>query len=127
MVQENQNRWLQVETKYKIQHNFKYLHNLIFFSEGSVLVDYLIELNNISKQVDTRELKTLFHSALEDAFTKTNREPKASDLSKQHDMEGKLTLGNFVVDPKYTDFVGKYKNSLDVNYQKINKSLINFI
>lgn len=89
------------------------------FSEGSVLVDYLVELNDLGRQVDTLEIKKLFHDSLEDAATATvmpkvsaitNREPKASSIdneSEQSSLEGKLSFGNFVVDPKYTDFISK--------------------
>lgn len=72
-------------------------------------MDYLVELNNVSTQIDTRELKSLFNDALKDAFAKslTNREPKASDIGSAEKENGKLTLGNFVIDPTYTDFVGK--------------------
>lgn len=74
-----------------------------------MLVDYWVELNNVTREVNTRELKSLFHQALESALkSSSNREAKASDLNEEQNIENKLTLGNFVVDPMYTDFVGKY-------------------
>lgn len=79
------------------------------FSEGSVLVDYLVELNDVARQVDTQEIKKLFHESLDDAlltFGSSNRAGKALNETK---LEGKLSLGNFVVDPDYTDFLGKYR------------------
>ncbi|KAF5289821.1 hypothetical protein FQA39_LY14976 [Lamprigera yunnana] len=77
------------------------------FSEGSVLVDYLVELNNVSSQINTKELKGLFHDALEEALAKNanNREAKSSDLRTPVGGSGNLALGNFMVDPTYTDFV----------------------
>lgn len=82
------------------------------FTEGSVLVDYLVELTDLGGQVDTVEIKKLFHEALDDSLTNSvsNREAKANDLGEnegEEKMEGKLGLGGFIVDPKYTDFVGK--------------------
>lgn len=73
------------------------------------MVDYLVELNDIGRQIDTLEIKRLFHESLEDALTKSsNREAKSNDISGER-LEGKFNLGGFVVDPKYTDFVGKSK------------------
>ncbi|KAF5308399.1 hypothetical protein FQR65_LT06220 [Abscondita terminalis] len=77
------------------------------FSKGSVLVDYLVELNNVSREINTKDLKGLFHDALEEALAKNanTREAKSSDLGKNADDDNKLLLGNFMVDPTYTDFV----------------------
>lgn len=72
------------------------------FSEGSVLVDYLVELNEIGRQVDTQEIKRLFHQSLMDSSPK-NREPKS--LNQSAVAEARIALGQFEVDPKYTDFV----------------------
>lgn len=72
-----------------------------------MLVDYLVELNDVGRQVDTQEIKKLFHESLDDALLTiegSNREGKALNESK---LEGKLSLGNFIVDPAYTDFLGK--------------------
>lgn len=84
-------------------------------SEGSVLVDYLVELNDLGRQIDTVEIKKLFHESLDDALlnsVSSNREGKSLNETK---LEGKLSLGNFVVDPKYTDFVGKFREKDDFN------------
>lgn len=80
------------------------------FSEGSVLVDYLIELNDVGRQIDTLEIKKLFHESLDNAITDaSNREAKSTDFNKtQIRSEGKLNLGNFIVDPIYTEFIGTY-------------------
>lgn len=83
----------------------------IFYSEGSVLVDYNVELNDLGRRVDTQEIKKLFHESLDDAlstFGSSNREGKAINESMK--LEGKLALGSFVVDPAYTDFLGRLIN-----------------
>jgi hypothetical protein len=61
---------------------------------GNILVDYFVELTDLGRHVDTQEMKRLFHSSLAAA------EPNAP-------VNSRLQLGNFVVDPKYTDFIGK--------------------
>ncbi|XP_044262202.1 mucin-5AC [Tribolium madens] len=67
------------------------------FSEGSVLVDYLVELNDLGRKIDTQEIKKLFHDSLDDSSS--NREGKSLNETM------KMTLGKFTVDPKFTDFV----------------------
>lgn len=71
-----------------------------------MLVDYFIELNEVGRQVDTLEIKRLFHESLEESFTENSRAAKSTGFDRNK-TEGKLTLGNFVVDPKYTEFIGK--------------------
>ncbi|KAF7278995.1 hypothetical protein GWI33_007722 [Rhynchophorus ferrugineus] len=72
------------------------------FSEGSVLVDYLVELNDVGRRIDTQEIKRLFHESLMESSPK-NREPKS--LNESGDMANKASLGQFEVDTKFTDFV----------------------
>jgi hypothetical protein len=60
---------------------------------GSVLVDYFVELTDVGRRVDTQEIKRLFHSSL-------SADPDSIVSSR-------LQLGSFVVDPKFTDFIGK--------------------
>jgi hypothetical protein len=60
----------------------------------SVLVDYFVELTDIGHRVDTQEIKQLFHSSL-------SADPADSVVSSR------LQLGSFMVDPKFTDFIGK--------------------
>jgi hypothetical protein len=60
---------------------------------SSVLVDYFVELADVGRNVDTQEMKQLFHSSL-------SADPEAVVSSR-------LQLGSFVVDPKFTDFIGK--------------------
>lgn len=104
------------------------------FSQGSVLVDYFIELNNVEERVDTADLKKMFHKSLYSAkpgsvietVTEASREEFDPDvmLGDQPDEErmnksdeqmtktidksaGKLEIGKFVMDPAYTEFIGK--------------------
>lgn len=77
------------------------------FSEGSVLVDYFIELNEVGRQINTLEIKRLFHESLEETVLENSRAAKSTDFAKDKS-DGKLSLGNFLVDPKYTEFIGKF-------------------
>lgn len=105
------------------------------FSQGSVLVDYYIELNDVEDKVDTVDLKKLFHKSLHEArpgsvvetVTEEPMEGFNPDmmLGDQPDEErmrksnekmtktidksaGKLEIGKFVMDPAYTEFIGNY-------------------
>lgn len=69
-------------------------------------MDYLVELNDLGRHVNTVEVKKLFHESLSEAII-SNREAKA--LNETLKAEEKLNLGRFTVDPKYTDFIGKLK------------------
>ncbi|XP_076666269.1 uncharacterized protein LOC143367885 isoform X2 [Andrena cerasifolii] len=66
------------------------------FSEGSILVDYFVELDNLEQNVNTQELKVIFHDALR--TYNTNRWNDTNTKSS-------IKLGSFAIDPKYTDFV----------------------
>lgn len=97
------------------------------FSKGSVLVDYYVELSNISKSVDTLEIKELFHQALvPKALTDTDRINSRPDSENETETEpgennstdeeleekpelvkGAFQMGKFVIDPVATDFSGK--------------------
>ena len=58
------------------------------FSKGSVLVDYYVYFKNFEEQVTTSDLKIVLNQQLEDPL-------------------GQTMLGRFMVDPNYTDFIGK--------------------
>ena len=58
------------------------------FSKGSVLVDYYVYFKNFEEQVSTSALKGLLNQQLQDVL-------------------GQPRLGRFVIDPNYTDFIGK--------------------
>ncbi|XP_012341111.1 uncharacterized protein LOC100865616 isoform X2 [Apis florea] len=66
------------------------------FSEGSILVDYFVELANMQQKVNTQDLKVIFHDSLRTYNTNKWNETKTKDSIK---------LGSFTIDPKYTDFV----------------------
>lgn len=97
------------------------------FSKGSVLVDYYVELSNISKSVDTLEIKELFHQALvpktPSATDRINSRPDSEnetetesgeENSSDRELEEKpelvkgaaFQMGKFVIDPVATDFSG---------------------
>lgn len=91
-------------------------------SEGSILVDYFVELTDIGQEVDTREIKQLFHEALqaqlppvnttslsladegEDGWEDNGEVVAAAATDRKSSMK---RLGNFIVDPSYTDFIGR--------------------
>lgn len=102
------------------------------FTEGSVLVDYFIELKEVEEKVNTLDLKKMFHKSLHDAKPGSvveiiKEEPKDEFdpdvmLGDQPDEErmkksnekmtktidksaGKLEIGKFVMDPAYTEFI----------------------
>lgn len=81
-----------------------------FYSEGSILVDYFIELSELGRTVNTADMKRMFHDSLyrstinSEALIGEASTVDSADLSNQQ-----LRLGKFIVDPKYTDFVGQLK------------------
>nr|XP_012227925.1 PREDICTED: mucin-5AC [Linepithema humile] len=66
------------------------------FSQGSILVDYFVELANVQQKVNTQELKVIFHDSL-----RTYNANRWNETSTK----GALRMGIFTIDPKYTDFV----------------------
>nr|XP_034181752.1 mucin-5AC [Osmia lignaria] len=66
------------------------------FSEGSILVDYFVELTDLEQKVNTQELKVIFHDSLRTYNTNRWNETQT---------KGSIKLGSFTIDPKYTDFV----------------------
>lgn len=82
-------------------------NNLFFYSPGSVLVDYFVELTDLGRKVDTMELKVLFNEALSVAPAASARSiGKSEQLRDGSKNTTKLALGSFVIDPTYTDFIG---------------------
>lgn len=100
------------------------------FSQGSVLVDYFVELSNMPRHINTLELKKLFHSALTTVTTEppeytTEFDADAQQTDSEFDDEfgpivrerviepkvatkETLRLGHFIIDPISTDFIGAY-------------------
>lgn len=103
-----------------------------------MLVDYFIELNNVEEKIDTLQLKKIFHKSLQKAKTGSVMEeeeeyidtfdpdvmlgdqPDEDRMRKSNEKmtknidksAGKLEMGKFVMDPAYTEFIGKLKKKL---------------
>lgn len=102
-----------------------------------MLVDYFIELNNVEERVNTLELKKMFHQSLHEARPGSVVETVKENLTKEFDPDvmlgdqpdeermkksnekmtktidksaGKLEIGKFVMDPAYTEFIGRCIN-----------------
>lgn len=76
------------------------------FSKGSVLVDYFIELNQVPEEMNTTEIKRIFHDALEPVNMQNTPEFEDEGLAQPIIKEA-FKLGDYVVDPSSTDFIGK--------------------
>lgn len=81
------------------------------FSKGSVLVDYFVELSEIPKDINTLEIKRLFHEALAPVQQKIDPKPEEEGVAQPIVREA-FKLGNFLVDPVSTDFIGTTQSSL---------------
>lgn len=88
--------------------------NLKFFkfirSKGSVLVDYFVELSDTGRQISTQQMKKLFHESLNDVVSQSesSEERETENQDPEEKPKKMLQLGKFIVDPKYTDFIGEY-------------------
>jgi len=87
------------------------------FSKGSVLVDYFVELADIPKNINTLEIRNLFHEALTPVQRNSNDDGKDSDPSIQTTKDA-FKLGNFLVDPVSTDFIGRTLTNKFTRYPK---------
>lgn len=93
------------------------------FSKGSVLVDYFVELTDLTRDLNTLEIKKLFHEALtpapvpttttaepstdvdeEDGEDRPSKQTKESIQSAVPRVKEVFLLGKFKVDPVSTDF-----------------------
>lgn len=89
------------------------------FSQGSVLVDYFVELADVSRDINTQEIKQMFHSALTEvpmtvvplknnASTAPNMEQIVSEYNDNvKPSRSNYLMGDFILDPLATDFIGK--------------------
>lgn len=90
------------------------------FNQGSVLVDYFVELADVSRDINTLEIKQMFHNALTavpitvvplgDNSNQTvalEQSLNADDREKNLKVKESYLLGKFVLDPVATDFIGK--------------------
>ncbi|EDW02110.1 GH21810 [Drosophila grimshawi] len=89
------------------------------FSEGSVLVDYYVELANITEDVDTLEIKQLFHDALTKPATHMLPDKDAQENETDSGISGpqeeqlvkaSYQMGKFIIDPVATEFSVIAKN-----------------
>lgn len=76
------------------------------FSKGSVLVDYFVELADIPKDINTLEIKSMFHEALSPAPQRSEPQEDEEEGVAQPIVKEAFKLGNFLVDPISTDFIG---------------------
>lgn len=76
------------------------------FSKGSVLVDYFVELSDLPKDINTVEIKHMFHEALVPVPERSQSESEEEEGSPQPIVKEAFKLGNFLVDPVSTDFIG---------------------
>lgn len=95
------------------------------FSKGSVLVDYFVELADVSRDINTQEIKQMFHNALttvpisivplsnsstSDEYADDDELANDSDelQAKPLKVKESFLMGKFVLDPVATDFIGEY-------------------
>lgn len=95
------------------------------FSQGSVLVDYFVELTDLSRDINTQDIKRMFHSALKEvpmtdvplknnATATSNMEQIMSDFSDNvKPAKSNYLMGDFILDPLATDFIGIYCHSMN--------------
>lgn len=92
------------------------------FSQGSVLVDYFVELADVSRDINTQEIKKMFHEALTEVPMtvvplKNNATASSMDMEQiiadfpdnTKPARSNYLMGNFILDPLATDFIGKYQ------------------
>lgn len=89
------------------------------FSQGSVLVDYFVELDDVSRDINTQEIKQMFHNALTEvpmtvvplknnATTSSNMERIMADFpDNAKPSRSNYLMGDFILDPLATDFIGE--------------------
>ncbi|XP_034653221.1 flocculation protein FLO11 [Drosophila subobscura] len=88
------------------------------FSKGSVLVDYYVELANITEDVDTQEIRQLFHDALTkpvapalpDKDAQENETDSVSGPQEEQLVTASYQMGKYIIDPVATDFSVIAKN-----------------
>lgn len=103
------------------------------FSQGSVLVDYFVELADVPRDINTLEIKQMFHGALTEVpmtviplrnstttttTSTVDADPLASDASddiKQY--KSNYLMGKFLLDPISTDFIGNMRGLIASAFQ----------
>lgn len=82
------------------------------FSPGSILVDYFVELEDLSQRINTQEIRVLFHDSLRTYNAHRWNETR---------IKGPTRLGEFIIDPKSTDFVVIPKLNIPQQIEKNNR------
>lgn len=82
----------------RIEYKITFFNNY-FYSQGSILVDYFVELADLKEKINTQQLKVVFHDSL--------RTFNMNDPMEIAAPKGPTKLGRFTIEPKSTDFVGK--------------------
>lgn len=82
------------------------------YSKGSVLVDYFVELTDLPEDLNTLQIKRMFHEALMESPSEFQSVvPLSSSADSENDenvtRKNQVTLGRFAIDPVSTDFIGK--------------------
>ncbi|XP_068146548.1 uncharacterized protein [Drosophila tropicalis] len=101
------------------------------FSKGSVLVDYYVELANITEDVDTLEIRQLFHDALTkpttpilpDKDAQENETDSVAGPQEEHLVKASYQMGKYIIDPVATDFSVIAKN-LQTNVEYAEEDLL---
>ncbi|XP_015040109.2 mucin-5AC [Drosophila pseudoobscura] len=101
------------------------------FSKGSVLVDYYVELANITEDVDTQEIRQLFHDALTkpvapalpDKDAEENETDSVSGPQEEQLVTASYQMGKYIIDPVATDFSVIAKN-LNTNVEFAEEDLL---
>ncbi|XP_065207036.1 mucin-5AC [Planococcus citri] len=110
LLDHNTKEWrsLANEVQHQLEHIFQSSETLSrwyrritidAFSEGSVIVDYFVELSDLGRTVNTADMKRLFHETLVQEMVTS----ETFTLSNNSDYR-QLKLGKFVIDPVHTDF-----------------------
>lgn len=81
-------------------------------------MDYFVELANLQQQVNTQELKVIFHDSLRTYNVNYLNETNA---------KGALRMGIFTIDPKYTDFVGAFLRNVCFTFFFLSFSVVYYL
>lgn len=107
------------------------------FSKGSVLVDYFVELADVPRDINTQEIKQMFHDALIEVpmtvvplrnatVAPIDIDGTASELNNDvKPIKSNYLMGQFILDPVSTDFIGNLLNiSPPKMYVEFNLSIL---
>lgn len=84
-------------------------------------MDYFVELADVPRDINTQEIKQMFHEALVEVpmtlvpLRNTTAAPIESDqfdsVNDVKPVRSNYLMGKFILDPISTDFIGKIKSS----------------